>query len=144
MQIAQIISQRGTCERLQVGAVITINDRIVSTGYNGPAKGNPHCQSEFCNSDIVGCQRAIHAEQNALDNLIPLDIPRTPGQRVDIYVTHQPCINCAGDILDRLSPQRVFYKNNFRDQSGIKFLLQKNIEVYHIDQNGNIKPIQNL
>ena len=33
-QIAQLVSKRGTCPKLQVGAVFTLDGRIVCTGYN--------------------------------------------------------------------------------------------------------------
>lgn len=41
--VAQVIAKRGTCSRLQVGAVFSKDGRIISTGYNGAPKGLPHC-----------------------------------------------------------------------------------------------------
>src|SRR5690606_31450058 len=43
MEIAQVVAQRGTCTRLQVGAVISRDGRIITTGYNGAPSGLPHC-----------------------------------------------------------------------------------------------------
>lgn len=46
MDIAQIVARRGTCSRLQVGAVIHREGRILSTGYNGSPSGVDHCHHE--------------------------------------------------------------------------------------------------
>lgn len=43
MDVAYAISKRGTCSRLQVGAVFSKDGRIISTGYNGAVKGQAHC-----------------------------------------------------------------------------------------------------
>lgn len=43
MAVAHVISQRGTCSRLKVGAVIERNGRIIATGYNGAPAGMDHC-----------------------------------------------------------------------------------------------------
>lgn len=75
LSIAAAVSQRSTCLRRQYGAVIIKNDEIISTGYNGAARGEPNC------CDIGRCWReehniphgeqyekcvAVHAEQNAI------------------------------------------------------------------------------
>jgi len=66
INIAEKVAQRATCPRAKVGAVIVKNHRIISTGYNGAPAGEPHCFDVGC--DIVNdhCQRAIHAEVNAV------------------------------------------------------------------------------
>ena len=43
VRIAEAISERGTCSRLQVGAVIHREGRVLSTGYNGAPAGVEHC-----------------------------------------------------------------------------------------------------
>lgn len=43
MEIAEVVSNRGTCSRLQVGAVISRDGRPIVTGYNGAPAGLPHC-----------------------------------------------------------------------------------------------------
>jgi len=46
MQMAEVVAQRGTCSRLQVGSVVSRDGRIIATGYNGTPKGLPHCVHE--------------------------------------------------------------------------------------------------
>lgn len=75
LSIAASVSKRSTCLRRQYGAVIINNDEIISTGYNGAARGEPNC------CDTGECWReanniphgeqyekcvAVHAEQNAI------------------------------------------------------------------------------
>lgn len=43
MEMAEIASMRGTCDRAYVGAVIVIENRPVSCGYNGAPPGHKHC-----------------------------------------------------------------------------------------------------
>ena len=69
LDVAKVIAQRSTCPRAQVGAVITVDNRIVATGYNGTWAGYPHCTEIGCliiPEEGDHCQRAIHAETNAI------------------------------------------------------------------------------
>jgi len=66
ISIAAEVAQRATCPRAQVGAVIAKDHRIISTGYNGTAPGEPHCTEAGCLMENNHCQRAIHAEVNAV------------------------------------------------------------------------------
>ena len=54
LNIARAVSMRSTCLRRQYGAVIVKNDRIVSTGYNGAAIGEPNC------CDVGQCWRELN------------------------------------------------------------------------------------
>lgn len=64
--IAKEVASRSTCPRASVGAVIVRDNRILSTGYNGAAPGEPHCSEVGCLMENEHCQRAIHAETNAV------------------------------------------------------------------------------
>ena len=66
VQIAGVVSTRSTCPRARCGAVITKDHRILSTGYNGSPSGAPHCTDQGCLMEDGHCQRAIHAEVNAI------------------------------------------------------------------------------
>lgn len=100
-EVAQIIGKRARCSRAQIGAVIVNGDqRIISTGYNGPARDYP-VEGECFNwceraqgktglgSAYDGCP-AIHAEANAL-----LYVDRSAIEDGTIYITAPPCMNCA-------------------------------------------------
>jgi dCMP deaminase len=100
MQVAHVVAQRSKCDRAQVGAVIVDQrQRIIATGYNGPAAGFPqagNCRSycERANGVITpgtyGWCPAIHAEANAL-----LYVDRSAVEGGTLYCTHFPCMDCA-------------------------------------------------
>lgn len=60
--MAYLISKRSTCKRLNVGCILTKNNRIVSTGYNGHIPGAPHDSLIKDGHE----QMTIHAETNAV------------------------------------------------------------------------------
>src|SRR5689334_2369257 len=70
MNIAEQVAKRGTCDRKQVGAVITVGNVMVSSGYNGAPSKVPHCDDvghelvQF--GERISCVRSVHAEANAI------------------------------------------------------------------------------
>jgi dCMP deaminase len=97
LDIAKTVSTRGTCPRLQVGAVIVRDRNILCTGYNGSIRGSAHCTDKGCYMVENHCVRTVHAETNA--------ILQAAKNGVDIkdaycYVTHSPCINCLKHLLN--------------------------------------------
>ena len=66
LDIAKQVSRRATCSRAMCGAVLVLDNRIVSTGYNGSPPGTKHCVEADCIMENGHCQRAIHAEVNAV------------------------------------------------------------------------------
>lgn len=75
LNIAKEVAKRSTCPRASVGAVIVKDRRILATGYNGAAPGEPHCIDEGCIIESNHCQRAIHAETNAVAQSARFGIP---------------------------------------------------------------------
>lgn len=106
MDIAKAVRARADCTGNRVGAVLVLDDRIISTGYNGtPAQmtnctdgGCPRCsQRERFESgrayDICIC---VHAEQNALLSAARFGIA-TEG--AELYSTMRPCFGCTKELL---------------------------------------------
>lgn len=121
MEVAKVIAQAGTCSRLQVGAVITRDRRIVSTGYNGAPSGVTHCQHTV--SDI--CEVAVHAEANAIAFAAKHGIAT---DRSILWTTDSPCLKCAQLIINA-GIRQVVYGRKYRDESGINLLVQVGIGV---------------
>jgi len=108
MQIAKVVSQRSSCVRLQVGAVIARNKQIISTGYTGTPKGAKNCNKggcPRCNTPTSEIPRGTaldtclcaHAEANAITQAA------FQGTRVEgatLYTTHFPCLQCAKTIIN--------------------------------------------
>lgn len=67
-QVAATVATRATCPRASVGAVLAKDKKILSTGYNGPASGQPHCPTTPEHMALPHCLASLHAERNALTN----------------------------------------------------------------------------
>ena len=76
LEIAKSVAQRSPCIRRKYGAVIVKNDAIISTGYNGPARGVINCFEVGCIKDLKNLPHGsayedcpgVHAEENAVVN----------------------------------------------------------------------------
>ena len=86
LDIAETVLERATCLRRIWGAIIVKNGQILSTGYNNPPRGEPHCwQCTKCGNgkDIttyLACP-SVHAQMNAL-----LSVARRDMIGADLYL----------------------------------------------------------
>ncbi len=113
MDIAGIIGEASTCTRLQVGAILTMNRRIISTGYNGAAGGFRHCYHD--DDDDRPCEAAVHAEANVIAFAAKNGV-QTWGSI--LFTTHSPCVTCAR-LLINAGVSQVIYENYYRDIRGL-------------------------
>lgn len=77
----------------RVGAILVVNKRIVSTGFNGFPAGHDDHPEKYADRTYK-YEHIIHAEQNALENC------SAPIHRLysTLYVTFPPCPDCARAI----------------------------------------------
>lgn len=102
MAIAHAAAARSTCLDKQVGCVVVdAENRILATGYNGPAPGKPHCTT--CNKPPCP---AVHAEANALYCTSFVSKPHA------IYCTLEPCQECEKLISDYGLKKVVFSRKS--------------------------------
>lgn len=117
--------------RLQVGAVIVKDDTVISYGYNGmPSGWDNNCEYIYRHpqtkiEELVTRKEVLHAESNAIAKLAKSN---NSGLGADLFVTHSPCIDCA-KLIHQSGIRRVWFGENYRDDSGIKFLEKSGIEV---------------
>jgi len=71
----------------------------------------------------------FHAEANLLLFCSKNGIPTNDG---DLYITLSPCLNCA-KLIVQAGIKSVYYKDKYRDDSGITFLKNHDITVEQID-----------
>jgi dCMP deaminase len=143
MEIAKLVSTRATCPRRSVGALIVRDRRILATGYNGAPRGLPHCPPEGPHHDWPhGCMRAghcirsLHAEQNALLQAAMIGVPCHGST---MYVTCQPCNNCAKMIINA-GIVRVIYEGDYPDEFSIELFKQAEMEVM-LYRNGTLEKL---
>lgn len=105
LHLAFDLAERSTCTRGSVGCVIvTADNQIISTGYNGAPHGMPHCTEVGCDVQKGHCVRVVHAEQNAL-----LQAPTKSLLRDAVaYVTVEPCQRCE-NMLRQMGIGWVYY-----------------------------------
>jgi dCMP deaminase len=122
MEFAGLIARRSTCRRAQVGTVITTTDfrHVLAIGYNGNASGLPNT----CDSDEPGNCGCLHSEDNAVINC---EAPRSLEKYV--FVTHSPCSICAKRLVNLGNVKKVFYREEYRDGSGLEILRRCGIPV---------------
>lgn len=120
MELAHVVATRATCARRAVGCVLVdARGHVLATGYNGPARGVPHCIDKPCagaqlasGSGLDICE-AIHAEQNAMLQCKDVD-------QIDAcYATTEPCAHCAKLLLNT-SCRMVIYKEPYPHGGGLQ------------------------
>lgn len=131
MHIANEISNWSSCYHASVGCVITSNNRIIATGYNGAPEGMLSCKDRgFCFKEQKGIKKgpeycfAVHAEQNALAQAAKLGIST---KDATLYCTHRPCSICAKMIINA-GIKRIVYQKDYDDDFASVLLANIKIE----------------
>lgn len=118
----------------QVGAIITKDKRILTTGYNGASAGIVSCKEKGeCIRQKLGIESgtrhelcyAVHAEQNAIIQAAK------QGICVDgatLYCTHQPCSICAKMIINS-GIKRVVFKQGYPDDFSMEMFKEAGLEI---------------
>ncbi|WP_341875808.1 cytidine/deoxycytidylate deaminase family protein [Defluviitalea saccharophila] len=133
MGIVDLVKDRSTCLRRQVGALIVKDKRILSTGYNGAPTGCSHCAEVGCLREKLQIPsgqrhelcRALHAEQNAIVQAAMHGVSVAGGT---LYVTHQPCVMCAKMAINA-GIKRIVFKGAYPDELSIELLKEAGIEM---------------
>lgn len=127
MAMAVLAASRATCERGRVGVVLTRDNRVLATGYNGPVGGNPDCLGvDRCRKTADGgCAETAHAEQNAVAYAARYGVDLTG---CTAYLSgYSPCLMCA-KLLIQCGCERVVFRTLYRDQMPLQFLAEAGIE----------------
>lgn len=126
MEMAQVLSRQSTCSRLGVGAIIARDHRVISTGYNGVASGEPHCNHSQTDEK---CTEAVHAEANAIVFAARHGVA-TGG--ANLYVTHSPCVECARLIINA-GIEKVYYLVPYRIRDGVHLMQRAGLTVTRLN-----------
>jgi dCMP deaminase len=122
MTVAFAMARRATCNRNHVGSVIAVDGRIISSGYNGPPAGMPHCAHTVNSARSTraedGCRDAVHAEANAIAFAARHGVPT---QGATLYTTLTPCLACAMLIINA-GITCVVWCEAYRNAAGMRLL----------------------
>ena len=158
MDWARRAAELSHAQRRHVGAVIVKDDTVISYGYNGmPAGWDNNCEDkDFMSGDAGGWlnpdeieerwpfietsdedgayigryrlktkPEVLHAESNAIAKLAK---SHNSGVGADLFVTTAPCLDCA-KLIYQSGIKRVWFGEQYRDDTGIEFLKKSGIEV---------------
>lgn len=149
MKVAEVYSQLSSAKRLQVGCVAVKDNTIIGIGYNGmPSGWDNNCEYrvyanewsvnnntwEYQEEDsghpynLKTKPEVLHAESNCL---MKLARSTNSSNGASLFVTHAPCLDCA-KLIHQAGINSVYYRNTYRDTTGIDFLKECNIEVKKI------------
>jgi dCMP deaminase len=140
MKTAETFAELSSARRLHVGAIIVKDDRIISIGYNGmPSGWDNNCEEEKVVAIVDGVPQKVirelvtkpevlHAETNAIAKLAK---STESGNGATIFITHAPCLDCA-KLVFQSGINSVYYRNSYRNDSGIEFLEKAGVKVEKI------------
>lgn len=114
LDLAEGASKRGSCPRLQVGAVLVDTDNgIIATGYNGAPRGLPSCDEVGCLILNDRCERTLHAEINAI-----IQAGRNGASTRDsiLYSTHRPCFRCTLHLI-QAGVSSIIYRHDYKSDN---------------------------
>ena len=119
MEIAGIYAERSHCKWFKVGAVFFVGDRIVAAGYNGPPRGEAHCDEVGCAKERNGKRlpsgsglcRGAHAEMNAIANAARVGVSLRGAW---LACTIFPCWECA-KVLVNVGVSHVLFEKTYSD-----------------------------
>ena len=125
MRMAYVWAENSYCQRRQVGAILVKDRMIISDGFNGTPSGFENvCEDD----DFKTKPYVLHAEANAITKVAR---SHNNSEGATIYVTTSPCIECSKLII-QAGIKRVCFGEEYRDRSGLDFLLQNNIEIKQV------------
>lgn len=132
MGLARAVREGADCLGSRVGAVLVLDNRVISTGYNGTPSGFPNCGDGGC----VRCRDSqlhrqgrgdeatdpehttgraldrcicVHAEQNAFLTAARFG---THVQGATLYTTLSPCFGCLKEAV-QVGVWRVVYDASY-------------------------------
>ena len=161
MDVASTFAKLSSARRLQVGAIVVKDERIISIGYNGmPSGWDNNCEEkEWMTSDAGGWMDPDEVEEQwpfvetsdlddsyigryrlvtkpevlhaEMNALMKLARSNESGLDSTLFVTHAPCLDCAKGIY-QAGIKHVYYAESYRSTEGVEFLTKCGILVEQI------------
>ena len=171
MQLAINFAKLSTCSRVQVGAVLVVDNRPLLSGYNGSPKGHDHCidifsakYDEYCksNKEPIGIftfedfmrlpeikeehgrfsrLHEIHAEINIIAQAAAKGLSTKGGK---LYVTCSPCNDCCKAILSSGIKEVIFKDLYDRETEGLEILANSGVHIRQLVLSDNNQVKENL
>jgi len=130
MGVASLVSDMSSAKRLQVGAIIVKDNRIISIGYNGmPSGWDNECEYET-EEGLRTRPEVLHAESNAIAKVAR---STDSSEGASLFCTHTPCIECA-KLIYQSGITEVYIGQDYdaRKGNGEEFLRKAGIKIQKI------------
>lgn len=142
MKIAIGLSSRATCLKVRSGSIITQENRIIGSGYNGAPPNIKSClEKGYCTKEFntketyentlnTGQCIGVHSEMNALAHT-----NKIIHNNATLYTTILPCHVCAKTLISH-GIKRVVYKKIYEQNESsrvIELFKQAGVKVEQLD-----------
>jgi dCMP deaminase len=137
MSIARVVATRSNCVKRKVAAVVTVDRRIIATGYNGTPRGVTNCNEGGCprcnafgpgGADLGECV-CSHAEENAITQSAYHGVSV---RGATIYSTFCPCLMCTKMIINAGVAEVVFSADYPLGDVSLRLLREAGVKVRQI------------
>jgi dCMP deaminase len=134
MDIARVVASRSNCMKRKVAAVIVLDKRIISTGYNGTPRGTKNCNEGGCPrcnnlaTSGTGLDECLcsHGEENAI---VQASYHGVSLKDATIYSTFAPCLMCAKMIINSGIREVVYNLDYPLNDSAFRLFNQARVNV---------------
>ena len=135
MELAKKVATRTTCYSPPKGAVIIINQKVISTGYSGAPSHLKECRDDigYCRRKEAGYAsgeglhicKAAHAEANAI---VLAARNGSPTDGATLYTTHLPCCDCTKLIINA-GIKEVIYSEDYPGSEAKEWFAEAGVSV---------------
>ncbi len=145
MSIARVVAARSNCVKRKVAAVITVDRRIIATGYNGTPRGVTNCNEGGCprcnsfapgGSDLGECL-CSHAEENAITQSAYHGVSVRGGM---LYSTFCPCLMCTKMIINAGIAEVVYSAEYPLGDVSLRLLREAGVKVRQLAPPASVDP----
>jgi dCMP deaminase len=138
LSIARMVASRSNCVKRHVGAVVALDRRIVSTGYNGTPRGTKNCNEggcPRCNGFAESGTRldeclCSHAEENAI---VQAAYHGVSVRGASLYTTFFPCLFCTKLIVNAGVAEVVYDAAYTMDERARDLLMEAGVLVRQVE-----------
>ena len=152
LQIADAVSIKSKCLKKHYGAIIIKNNEIISTGFNGPARGEDHCvkcTKVGSDKDMIeysSCP-AIHAEMNCIISASRQEMLGSTlylsGRDVSVYLSGRYASGAISAIGLPIAARPCEICLRLIKNAGIEKVINKNGVIYQRDSEGILREVKN-
>lgn len=136
LDLCNVIAERSSCSRRVVGAVLVRDGHLLSSGYNGTARGLLNCDQGGCplsdphRKSGHGLLQGMccHAEENAI---VQAAYEGVSTKGATLYCKLLPCFLCAKMIINA-GIKRVIYREDYADKTAFLMFKQAKVSLRRI------------